>query len=439
MSGSNKHMLVPQLRFPEFRNAEKWTIYNLGQLSKIITKRVGDDNCIPYTITSGVGLISQQEKLGRTIAGNSLKNYILLQRNDFAYNKSATKAYPQGYIACYFGYEPAAVPNSIFTCFRPDKNLVIPAFLDNLFTANLHGKWLKNRVAVGARANGALQVNNDDLMKVPVPLPTGSQSLSEQKKISDCLSSLDDLLTVETQKLNTLKKYKKGLMQQLFPNEGENMPRLRFTGFRNAGAWEVKALSHYVKSLDAGVSVNSGDRPACGDEIGILKTSCVSSGSFDNIENKVVTAAEEIARVKEPVRADTIIISRMNTIALVGANAYVENDIPTLFLPDRLWAAKATGNGSMRFLSYVLGSERGRATLSSLASGSSGSMKNIGKSEVLAIRIAAPLIKEQQRIAEILSSLDNLISAQIQKIQVLKNHRKGLMQQLFPVLDEVSA
>lgn len=75
------------------------------------------------------------------------------------------------------------VPNSIFTCFRPNLNLVIPAFLNNFFIANLHGKWLKNRIAVGARANGALQVNNDDLMKVSVPLPTGSQSLSEQKKL----------------------------------------------------------------------------------------------------------------------------------------------------------------------------------------------------------------------------------------------------------------
>ncbi|EHH5110590.1 restriction endonuclease subunit S, partial [Escherichia coli] len=113
MSGNNKHMVVPQLRFPEFRNAAEWATYNLGQLSKIVTEKVGDNDCIPYTITSGVGLISQQEKLGRTIAGNSLKNYILLQHNDFAYNKSATKAYPQGYIACYLGHERAAVPNSI--------------------------------------------------------------------------------------------------------------------------------------------------------------------------------------------------------------------------------------------------------------------------------------------------------------------------------------
>ncbi|MEX3160970.1 restriction endonuclease subunit S, partial [Escherichia coli] len=63
MSGNNKHMVVPQLRFPEFRNTAEWATYNLGQLSKIVTEKVGDNDCIPYTITSGVGLISQQEKL----------------------------------------------------------------------------------------------------------------------------------------------------------------------------------------------------------------------------------------------------------------------------------------------------------------------------------------------------------------------------------------
>src|SRR5690606_17307678 len=146
-----------------------------------------------YTITSGVGLVSQQEKLGRTIAGNSLKNYIVLQRDDFAYNKSATKAFPQGFVARYVGEERAAVPNSIFTCFRVKEDKVAPAFLDNLFATNLHGSWLRNRIAVGARAHGSLNVSDDDLMDLPVPLPGGSLSLAEQQKIADCLTSLDEV------------------------------------------------------------------------------------------------------------------------------------------------------------------------------------------------------------------------------------------------------
>jgi len=81
-------------------------------------RKVGDNTCIPMSNTSGLGLVSQIEKFGRIIAGSSYKNYLLLKRIDFAYNKSATKEFPEGFIALYAGGELAAVPNSIFTCFR---------------------------------------------------------------------------------------------------------------------------------------------------------------------------------------------------------------------------------------------------------------------------------------------------------------------------------
>lgn len=129
MAKQGKAAVTPRLRFPEYRGSEDWTKVELRRLAVIINERVGATRCTPYTITSGVGLVSQQEKLGRTIAGNSLKNYIVLQRDDFAYNKSATKAFPQGFVARYVGEERAAVPNSIFTCFRVKEDKVAPAFL----------------------------------------------------------------------------------------------------------------------------------------------------------------------------------------------------------------------------------------------------------------------------------------------------------------------
>ena len=93
----------------------------------------------------------------------------------------------------------------------------------------------------------------------------------------------------------------------------------------------------------------------------------------------------------------------------------------------------------MRFLAFILGSDKGRAALSKLAKGSSGSMKNITKPEVLAFSVMAPSPSEQQKIASCLSSIDELITAQSQKLDALKTHKKGLMQQLFPVADEVEA
>jgi len=191
-------------------------------------------------------------------------------------------------------------------------------------------------------------------------------------------------------------------------------------------------LSNFLSALDAGVSVNAGDRPAKPPEVGVLKTSCVTTGVFELSENKVVLEPGELDRVTECVRGGTIIISRMNTIALVGANAYVENDAANVFLPDRLWAAKPAPHANMRFLAYILGSDRGRGILSKLAAGSSGSMKNIAKSAVLELLISAPESDEQQKIADCLMSLDEVIAAQGQKVEALKTYKRGLIQQLFP-------
>ncbi len=210
------------------------------------------------------------------------------------------------------------------------------------------------------------------------------------------------------------------------------VPKLRFPEFLDSPAWCVKPLSAFISALDAGVSVNAGDRPAAPTEIGVLKTSCVTNGVFDLSENKVVLDTEEQTRVTECVLGGTIIISRMNTPALVGANAYVESGATNIFLPDRLWAAKPAPDANMRFVAYILGADRGRGALSELAAGSSGSMKNIAKSAVLELLVSAPEPNEQQKIADCLSSLDELIAAQGRKVGSLKTYKRGLMQQLFP-------
>ncbi|HOG49853.1 MAG TPA: restriction endonuclease subunit S [Lentisphaeria bacterium] len=218
--------------------------------------------------------------------------------------------------------------------------------------------------------------------------------------------------------------------------KGGLVPRLRFPEFREAGEWDHSPLSKYVSSLDAGVSVVSGDRPAKNNEVGILKTSAVTEGVLNPVENKIVLDKDELQRVKESVSKNSIIISRMNTPALVGANAYVAQSLDNIFLPDRLWAAKPRRNTSMRFIALILGSEKGRAALSKLATGTSGSMKNITKPAVLELEIAAPSFTEQQKIADCLASLDELITLEAQKLNTLKTHKKGLMQQLFPAEGE---
>lgn len=206
---------VPRLRFAGFEG--EWEETKLGIIAGIINEKLKTKKCTLLSVTSGVGFIPQSEKFGKEIAGESYKNYYVIRKWDFAYNKSATKLYPEGYIAMLRDYEVAAVPNSIFTCFRIANRNVLPQFIDCMFQNNLHGNWLRKFIEIGARAHGALSVNSETLLSMPILIPT----TDEQQKIASCLSSIDTLITAQFQKLEALKAHKKGLMQQLFPQTNE--------------------------------------------------------------------------------------------------------------------------------------------------------------------------------------------------------------------------
>ncbi len=196
-------------------------------------------------------------------------------------------------------------------------------------------------------------------------------------------------------------------------------------------SWKVKALSSFIQELESGVSVNSDDTVA---ESGkrILKTSCVSNGRFDITQSKNVVISET-DRVKCPIKNGAIIISRMNTPDLVGASGLVMEDSPSVFLPDRLWQTvwNDCTDFEPRWLAQILISEHGRTFLKSIASGSSGSMKNISKTQFLSALIPTPSLPEQRKIADILSTWDDALE-KIDALIANKTSQKNLlMQQLL--------
>jgi type I restriction enzyme S subunit len=196
--------------------------------------------------------------------------------------------------------------------------------------------------------------------------------------------------------------------------------------------WRQAHVGELISSIDAGVSVNSKSIPAAENQIGVLKTSCVSDGIFAPERNKWVKEVEEQNRVREHVRANTIIMSRMNTPDLVGANAYVDAEYSNLFLPDRLWALKPiNGHVHCRWLAYWLGSAHTRFTISRIATGTSGSMKNITQVDVLALKIWVPPLPEQKKIAEILATWDKAIETTEKLLANAEAQKRALMQQLL--------
>lgn len=439
-----KPALTPKLRFPEFRDAGVWTTETLGSVAAISTEKVGDNTCIPMSITSGVGLVSQMEKFGRIIAGSSYKNYLLLKKNDFAYNKSATKEYPEGFIALYSGDELAAVPNSIFTCFRIKGDSPAPQYLNYLLLGNLHGQWLRKFIEVGARAHGSLSIDEDDLLALPVPLPQGEASLPEQQKIAACLSSVDVLIAAQARKLDALKTHKKGLMQQLFPREGETQPRLRFPEFQNAGEWAEMTIQEMIdkKFIIGHLDGNHGELYPKSDEftqdkegIPYISANDFMNGAVDFTRCKRLPM-QRARLFKKGVAKDGDILFAHN--ATVGPVAKLKTTGEFVILSTTATYFRCNGARlSNDFLKCCLISPTFVGQYSRVMSQSTRNQVPITTQRKL--KLHTTNFPEQQRIADCLTSLDDLITAETKKLEALKTHKKGLMQQLFPSPVEVEA
>lgn len=191
--------------------------------------------------------------------------------------------------------------------------------------------------------------------------------------------------------------------------------------------WDAGVLKRVVSLVESGVSVNAVDEPAGSDEVGVLKTSSVYSGSFEPRENKTVVT-EELERVACPVKAGTLIVSRMNTPALVGAAGLVHEDAGNLFLPDRLWQVHFSGM-LPKFAYYWTAGPSYRAQVQMACAGTSASMQNLSQDEFLRFSLPIPPLNEQSAIAAFLdretTKIDALIADQQKLIALLAEKRQA--------------
>jgi type I restriction enzyme, S subunit len=412
-------LLVPRLRFPDFRDAGEWDAPKLGDISTPVEERVGDRRLTPVSISAGIGFVPQAEKFGRDISGSQYRLYTLVQDGDFVYNKGNSLKFPQGCVYDLEGWGEVAAPN-VFICFRL-KHGYENRFFRQCFEQNAHGVQLRKHITSGARSNGLLNITKDAFFGVRIPTPNHE----EQQRISDCLSSLDDLIAAAIQKLDALKTQKKGLMQQLFPEEGKTAPLLRFPEFLKAEGWKEEELENLAKR-------GSGHTPSKAHPeyygggikwVSLADSKRLDCGLIEQTEIEISDAGiENSSAVLHP--AGSVLLSRdagVGKSAVMGADMAVSQHF-------MVWTCKPTRLYNW-FLYYSL--QHKKPIFERVATGST--IKTIGLPFFVDMRLALPTLAEQQMIADCLVSLDLHISAQAQKVETLKTYKKGLMQQLFPV------
>jgi type I restriction enzyme S subunit len=419
-------MSVPKLRFPEFLDAGEWEEKKLGDLSQIL--RGGSPRPIDEYMTSDVDGLNWL-KIGDV---NHDSKYVTFTKERVLVTAlSKTREVNPGDLimsnSMSFG-RPYIL--KIKSCIHDDWIAVTKIdeqasrdYLYYLILSPTSQEYFLNNAA----GSGVQNLNADIIKFLPALIP----NFSEQIKIADCLSSIDELITAQAQKIESLKEHKKGLMQQLFPAEGETVPKSRFLEFRDAGEWEQVKLSD-ITNFSSGGTPSKDDPEYWGGEVPWISATSMYSTT---IEKSGLNITEKAVR-------DGASIAKKGALLILVRGSMLYNRIPmgiafidVAFNQD-VKALTLKSNILDYFLLYQLMAAEARLLNAVSATGIGA-----GKLDTIDLKNFPVLVssqKEQQKIADCLTSLNDLITAQTQKLAALKNHKKGLMQQLFPAVDEVA-
>ena len=408
--------LVPALRFSEFKECSNWTENTLEEFLEISATygivKAGDFQ------TSGIPMVR-----GGDIKNGTVNSQLPLVSEAIHNQYKRTILRSNDVVISLVGYpgEAAVIPKSLVgaNISRAVGLIRLRDGINSLFLVSFLNSPVGRGVVLKPSAGSAQTVVNlNSLNKLLIPRP----SPEEQQKIADCLSSLDDIITFQTQKLNFLKTHKKGLMQDLFPADGESVPRLRFKGFEDD--WGKENLENLSSKISDGIH----STPVYDD-----------NGQYffingNNLVNASIIIDEKTKRVSKTEYDRHKKILGLNTI-LLSINGTIGNI--SFFNDERVILGKSTCYINIKedriikhFAFYFLQLEKVNQYYNLVLTGST--IKNLSLKSIKNISVDLPELIEQQKIANCLSSLDEQIQAQTQKIKSLKLHKKGLMQQLFP-------
>lgn len=415
MRMSKKKEIVPKFRFPEFQRDGIDFVHG-NKLFKSITNKNHNSDLPILAITQDQGAVPRDQiEYNVTVTDKSLSNYKVVEVGDFIISLRSF----QGGIE-YSRFKGICSPAYIILRKREEN-------ISELYYKYFFKTWRYiqslNRNLEGIRDGKMISYSQFSSVKVPYP-----RSFKEQQKIADCLSSIDELIDAENRKLKALEKYKKGLMQKLFPAEGKTLPEWRFPEFQDCEEWETVKLEKLALYRRGSFPQPYG-LPEWYDE----KSGMPFIQVFDvddnmklksNTKNKI---SELAAQQSVFIPKGTLIITIQGSIGRVAITQYDAYIDRTLLLFEKFFRKI-----DKTFLAYNLqllfDIEKQKAP--------GGIIKTITKQALSEFLTSIPRIEEQEKIAGCLSEVNTMITEQSNKVEQLKAHKKGLMQGLFPSLEE---
>ena len=404
VSSSNGLEKRPKLRFPGFD--EPYGSTRLGDIAALVNRTDPKSNAPIMMLSAGNGFIMQSEKYSRDNAGQSLKKYILLKQGELAYNHGASKAKQFG--CCYELTEPEARIPYVYHCFKINNHEYTP-FIAMALNNPKMDKQLKRLVSSSVRMDGLLNISFEDYMSVTIHLP----SPSEQKHIADFLQKIDERIAAQENLLASLKKYKRGVIQQVFTGR---------KGTRKAcyPEWQQSSLGEYFTEQ----TIRTSNTPS---------TPLVSLTVEDGITPKteryyreflVTKEGENYKMIKPGWFAYNPMNAHLGAIAPnhLGYTAAVSGyyNIFSVNEPDTIcfWEEYLTSYSML--IHYKL-----------IATGSLIEKQRVHYSQFVRIRRCLPSVGEQKHLSKLFEMLNKKIANAESTERQLVGMRVSLLQQLF--------
>ena len=404
--------VVPALRFPEFRDGEGWKIVSLGEVCDVVGGGTPDTKEDSYW--NGDILWLTPSEVGNRFISDSCRKITLS-----GLKNSSAKLLPAGSIVLT---TRATLGEMSILVTEASTNQGFQSLVPKLGTNKDYIYYLqpiiKEQCLRFSKGSTFLEVSSTSVKNFKIPFTSNK----EQEKVADCLGSMDDLISSVADKIETLKEYKKGLMQQLFPAEGKTIPAIRFPEFQNAREWKQIKLRDVGEPLMCKRILKEQTTNEAVGNIPFYKIGTFGGNPDAYISKDIL---EDYKRKYSYPNKGDILISAAGTIGRLvvfdGKPAYFQDS-------NIVWI----GNSETKILNAFL--YRVNQTLKWQTS-DGGIVSRLYNSDLKNMTIIFPENKiEQQKIADCLLSVDELISTEIAKLDQLKAHKKGLMQQLFPKL-----
>lgn len=412
-------MSKPKIRFKGF--TEDWEQRKLGDLVERVTRKNQDlVSELPLTISAQHGLIDQNEFFERRVASKDVSSYYLIEKGEFAYNKSTSTDAPWGAIKRLDRYENGVL-STLYIVFGIKEDTPVDSdFLVSYYSTNLWYKSVHEIAAEGARNHGLLNIAPADFFGTKLMIP---QDIEEQKTIGKYFAELEALITLHQRKCEETKKFKKYMLQKMFPKNGKNIPEIRFEGFTED--WEQRKLGDLAQSFEYGLNAAAKEYDGKNKYIRItdidddtrafIQTDLTSPDiSFENVE-------------KYQLQKGDIVFAR--TGASVG-KTYIYKDFDgLLYYAGFLIRAriKPEYNAEFIFQSTLTKSYEKFIRVTSQRSGQPG----VNAQEYSDYEFCVPQYSEQKQIGAFFKQLDHLITLHQRKYKELQKIKKFMLQNMF--------